>query len=162
MKMKIALVLSAAILLSSLITTFITSSVNAQNRMEPAMITSLVQFAEDPFRQHGRQIESYFVSFPSNIYTLALTVPQGKKFIITDLNLRCGDPSTPTTLMRVYLDRSETGGDRIGIFDLSKENNYSIGMNSGIAINETESLYVYNTFPEPSYGMTFSGYYVDV
>lgn len=85
MKTKIILALCICCLLSCLVGMMINTS-NAQSRSP--MVSGWpfsVNFVEDPFRMHGLEIVSYSQLIDSG-WTAIFTIPQDKKFIITDIS----------------------------------------------------------------------------
>lgn len=155
MKTKVALGLSICCLVSALVGSAITSNVNAQYRLDPAMITSLIQFAEDPYRKHGLQMVTFYADVVTNNNTPITTIPTGKRFIVTDILVGDNNPGLLTD-------------GKISMYDGTQQffethitsSNPGLHFQTGIAIDENRTLQM-AVNPTPRH-VSVSGYYVDL
>lgn len=150
MKMKVVLGLAICCLVSALAGSVITGNVNAQYQLEPSMITSLIQFAEDPLRKHALQAKSLCAYGNSSI--LMETVPSDQRFIVTQILF----PSNMITT--VYLDDSANNAPPYKA--VTKVSGDPITLTPGVAFGPGEEIWIHIDPPQTNY-VTAVGYYVD-
>ncbi|MEW6746768.1 MAG: hypothetical protein AB1486_28845 [Planctomycetota bacterium] len=112
-----------------------------------------VAFAEDPLRQHGLQVVSYYAVVSAGTWTLFGTVPPGKRLIITDISTG----GSITNSIAVAADSA--GNDTRGTVATDGHE----GWQSGIMFQPSENIYVIQDNDNDwGQGITLSGYYVDL
>lgn len=154
MKTKVILGLVLCCLLSALVGSVITGTVNAQAKLNPYIPLMSVLFDEDPLKQHAVQIKSYFGLSPNGSAVLHFdTVPTTQKFIVTDI---CTQSEAYVTLSSV------TGSMNKGFLNTKVDNCNSIHLQSGIVFEPGEDILVGAGTGGIGTWVTISGYYVDL
>ena len=152
MKTKIFLGLAVCCLLSVLITSLITSTVQAQapNPVLGGWPFS-VNFLEDPYRLHGLQTKSWCIISGGNWVNIT-KLPSNKRFIITDI--LCDDNPQDVMFATDYSGSTLKATCGFG----SPYTLYHIRLSSGIVYDANEEIWI-NTIANP---ITISGYFVDL
>lgn len=156
MKTKFVLGLTVCCLLSALVTSLVTSRVQAQapNPVLGGWPFS-VNFVEDPFRMHGIQVKSWAIHISDNLPSVIPDVPPDKRFILTDI---LGEVEGPVA---IYSDHYPPTILKVA-FQFTDGMTYSLHLNSGIVFEPGESIYIEATSSVSTVFITISGYFVDL
>lgn len=158
MKTKVALGLAICCLVSALVGSLITNTVTAQQSVPPYPVVNPAQpyiplmsvmFNDDPFRQHGLQVQSFFGIVDATAYTLFNTIPSDKRFILTDVY--------SNTDRSVYIANSVGA---IALLNLQIYTGFHASFESGIPFEPNEVIRIKAT-SSGAY-VTISGYYIDL
>lgn len=149
MKAKTVLCLSVGLVLFLLGGFVMNCVVQAQQKMDPFRPVP-VGFVEDPFRFHGKQIQSWYVEIPAtDSQEKVLEVPIDKRLIITDI-YGLGT--------HYWISPTQEQVDARGYFD----SNLFLSFNSGISFEPGEELFVSKLSITPDFHLTISGFFVDL
>jgi len=111
-----------------------------------------VSFAEDFMKEHGKQVMSYCVLVDNDVPTLIDTIPENKRFIVTDII------SYDNTA--VFLLSDTEGLTRKTYWSLTASREPHLSLHSGIVFESGESILIRT--PDIDTTVTISGYYVDL